>query len=154
MKKGMRWSAVAGILLTAGLLLSQLAFAQGENAKTSEAPIGWTSWTSIDPKTQPFSGSEAIITESGTIQKIEDVPGVKDALQMIMKGETGNTWTVFLGPKWFIENQRLKLKAKDKVEVRGKKVGSMIIASEVSKGNFTLKLRSEEDGTPTWDCCI
>ena len=79
---------------------------------------------------------------------------MKDSVQMSFKGETGNTWTVFLGPKWFVENQRMKLMPKDKVEVRGKKTGSMIIASEVSKGDLTMKLRNEEDGFPNWECCF
>ena len=155
MKKGMRWIAVIAMLLTMGLLCTQAAFAQGgENPITSDKPVGWTIGTSINPMSTEFSGSEAIITENGTIQKIEKVAGVKDALQMVLKGETGNTWTVFLGPKWFIEGQRMKFKAKDKVEVRGKKTGSMIIASEVSKGNLTMKLRNEEDGFPNWECCF
>ena len=155
MKKGVKWVAVIGTLLMVGLLFSPVAFAQGESAKTSERPEGWTMGTSINPSTTPFSGQEAIVTETGTIQKIEKVSGVKDGLQMKFKSESGNVWTVFLGPKWFIENQRMKLKANDKeVEVRGKKTGSMIIASEVSKGDLTMKLRNEEDGFPNWECCF
>jgi len=153
MKKVMRWIAVIGMLLTMGMLFTQAAFAQG-NPVTSQQPIGWTIGTSINSMTTNFSGQEAMITENGTIQKVEKVTGVKDSLQMTFKGETGNTWTVFLGPKWFIENQRIKLMAKDKVEVRGKKTGSMIIASEVSKGDLTMKLRNEEDGFPNWECCF
>ena len=154
MRKSMKWVAIIGMLLTVGLIFSPMAFAQGEGAATPSAPIGWTIGTSINNVTQSFTGTEAMIDENGTIQKIEKVAGVKDALQMSLKGETGNVWTVFLGPKWFIENQRIKLMAKDKVEVRGKKTGSMIIASEVSKGNLTMKLRNEEDGFPNWECCF
>ena len=155
MRKSMRWVAVIGTLLIVGLVFSQMAFAQGgDNPVTSQQPIGWTIGTSINSMTTNFSGQEAMITENGTIQKVEKVTGVKDSLQMTLKGETGNTWTVFLGPKWFIENQRIKLMAKDKVEVRGKKTGSMIIASEVSKGDLTMKLRNEEDGFPNWECCF
>jgi hypothetical protein len=40
------------------------------------------------------------------------------------------------------------------VEVRGKKFQSNIIATEISKGNWTMKLRNEEDGQPNWECCF
>jgi len=155
MRKSMRWVAVIGTLLIVGLVFSQMAFAQGgDNPVTSQQPIGWTIGTSINPMSTEFSGMEAIITEKGVVQKIEKVPGVKDSLQMTIKGETGNNWTVFLGPRWFIENQKIKFVPKDKVEVRGKKSGSMIIASEASKGEWTMKLRNEEDGFPAWECCF
>ena len=154
MKKGMRWVAVIGMLATMGLLFAQVSFAQGESAKTSERPMGWTMGTSLNPVTEPVSGTEAVVTEMGMIQKVEKVPGTKDELQMKFKAGS-NVWTVFLGPKWFIDNQRMKLKANDKdVEVRGKKVKNMIIASEVSKGDLTMKLRNEEDGFPNWECCF
>ena len=155
MKKGMRWMAVIGTLLTVSLVISSMAFAQGSSDPSrGMAPTGWLIGTSINSTTTQFSGSEAIITENGTIQKIEKVSGVKDAVQMSLKGETGNGCTVFLGPKWLIENQKMELKAKDKVEVRGKKTGSMLIASEVSKDDLTMKLRNEEDGFPNWECCF
>jgi len=154
MKKGMRWVAVLGTLLTIGLLISPAAFADSGDPKTSQKPVGWLMGTSISPATTSFSGMEAIVTETGEIQKIEKVSGTKDDLQMKLKAGS-NVWTVFLGPKWFIENQRMKLKANDKdVEVRGKKAGSTLIASEVSKGDLTMKLRNEEDGFPNWECCF
>jgi hypothetical protein len=53
-----------------------------------------------------------------------------------------------------MNNQKVKLMAGDQVEVRGKKVGTSIIATEISKGEWTMKLRNEEDGMPTWECCF
>jgi hypothetical protein len=56
-----------------------------------------------------------------------------------------------MGPKWFIENQKIKFMAGDKVQVRGKKYGDAIIATEISKGDLSMKLRNEEDGMPVWE---
>jgi hypothetical protein len=80
--------------------------------------------------------------------------GVKDGQQMRVTTDQGNKYVVYMGPKWFIENQKIKFMAGDTVEVRGKKFGNRIIASEVSKGDWTMKLRNEEDGQPSWECCF
>ena len=29
-----------------------------------------------------------------------------------------------------------------------------IIATQISKGDWTMKLRDEEDGQPLWECCF
>jgi hypothetical protein len=60
---------------------------------------------------------------------------------------------VHLGPAWYIENQDIILKPKDKIEIKGSKINfagePAIIAAEVKKGDMTLVLRSE-DGFPMW----
>ncbi|MEE9911760.1 MAG: hypothetical protein K4571_08545 [Deltaproteobacteria bacterium] len=101
-----------------------------------------------------FTGDEAMITVKGTVDKIEKMYGSKDGLQMRLIAAEGGKWTVFLGPKWFIENQKIKFAKGDKVEVRGKKVGGSIIGSEISKGEWTMKIRNEEDGQAVWQCCF
>jgi hypothetical protein len=101
-----------------------------------------------------FTGSEAMITMTGTVKKIEPMRGVKDGMQMQFIAEEGGKWIVYMGPKWFVENQKIKFAAGDKVEVRGKKTGAAIIASEISKGEWTMRLRNEEDGQAVWQCCF
>jgi hypothetical protein len=59
-----------------------------------------------------------------------------------------------MGPNRFINNQKLKFLPGDSVMVRGKKLGSSLIAIEVSKGEWTMKLRNEDDGQPSWECCF
>jgi len=116
---------------------------------------GWTYSTPVPVgEGSDFTGKEAIITEKGTVQKIEKMPGFKDGLQMQLLAEGGGKWTVYMGPKWFIENQKIKFAKGDKVEVRGKKYKGAIIASEISKGEWTMKLRNEEDGFAVWQCCF
>ncbi len=59
-----------------------------------------------------------------------------------------------MAPKWFMDNQRIKLNVGDRVEVRGKKFGGAIIASEISKGKLTMELRNEENGQANQQCCF
>ena len=101
-----------------------------------------------------FTGNEAMVTMTGTVKKIEPMRGVKDGLQMQFIAEEGGKWIVYMGPKWFIENQKIKFAVGDKVEVTGKKYGGAVIASEMSKGEWTMKLRNAEDGQAVWQCCF
>jgi hypothetical protein len=61
--------------------------------------------------------------------------------------------SVHLGPGWYMENQDVKIEAKDKVEVKGSKITfggkPAIIAAEVKKGDQVLKLR-DDNGFPVW----
>ncbi len=98
-----------------------------------------------------------IQTIQGTVVKLDDMRGVSGSEQMLVKTQQGDNWTVFLGPRWFVDNQRLKLNPGDQVEVKGGKVlwggTSNIIAQDVSKGDMTMKLRNS-DGLPSWECCF
>ena len=149
----MRKVAIGIVVMTAFMLLAATSFAQQATGPT--APKG--AWTlgvpGLDAETS-FTGQEAIIAESGKVAKVEPMKGVKDGLQMRFTTDQGNKYVVYLGPKWFIEGQKIKFAAGDQVEVRGKKFGNRIIATEVSKGDWTMKLRNEEDGMPSWECCF
>lgn len=101
-----------------------------------------------------FTGNEAMVSMTGIVKKIEPMYKMKDSLQMQFVAEEGGKWIVYLGPKWFIEHQKIKFAAGDKVEVRGKKYGGAIIASEISKGDWTMRIRNEEDGQAVWQCCF
>jgi hypothetical protein len=153
----MRKLAIGIVVVVAiSMLFVPMAFAQKSQAAGSGVSTG--AWTIGLPGTitaeSDFTGTEAIVVESGKVVKMEKMSGVKDGLQMKFKTEQGNAYTVYMGPKWFIENQKIKFKAGDSVMVRGKKFGSSIIATQVSKGDWTMKLRNEEDGQPAWECCF
>ncbi len=153
----MRKLAIGVIVVVAiSMMFVPAAFAQksqaaGAPVKTGAWTIGIPSSVSVD---SGFTGREAIVVESGKVVKMEKMAGVKDGQQMKFKTDQGNAYTVFMGPKWFIDNQKIKFAAGDKVMVRGKKFGSSIIATQVSKGDWTMKLRNEEDGQPSWECCF
>jgi hypothetical protein len=134
-----------GIVVVVAISM-MFAFAQAKGA--------WTVGLPGSESLSGFTGDEAIVVESGKVVKMEKMAGVKDGLQMKFKNDQGNAYTVYMGPKWFIENQKIKFMAGDSVIVRGKKFASSIIATAVSKGDWTMKLRNEEDGQPSWECCF
>jgi hypothetical protein len=152
----MRKLAIGIVLVVAiSMMFVPLAFAQKSQVAGSTYSKG--AWTIGLPGTLSqtgFTGNEAMVVESGKVVKTEKMAGVKDGWQMKFKNTQGNEYTVYMGPKWFIENQKIKFMAGDSVVVRGKKFGSSIIATQISKGDWTMKLRNEEDGQPAWECCF
>ena len=152
----MRKLAIGIVLVVAiSMMFVPVAFAQKSQATGGTYAKG--AWTLGLPGTLSqtgFTGNEAMVVEAGKVVAMEPMKGVKDGLQMKFKTGQGNDYIVYMGPKWFIENQKIKFKAGDSVMVRGKKFGSSIIATQISKGNMTMKLRNEEDGQPSWECCF
>ncbi|MCG6537569.1 MAG: hypothetical protein L7F78_23350 [Syntrophales bacterium LBB04] len=144
------------LVVAISMLFVPVAFAQKSQAAGSTVKTG--AWTFGIPASvtvdSGFTGREAIVVESGKVVAIEKMAGVKGGLQMKFKNEQGNAYTVYMGPKWFLENQKIKFSPGDSVMVRGKKIGSAIIATEISKGDWNMKLRNEEDGQPSWECCF
>lgn len=146
------WFAVAAATLMVSMIFAQPSFAQ--KSQTAGAGVSRDAWSlgipALHAKTS-FTGAEGIVTEAGTVKKIEPMTGVKGGLQMRFVTDQGNACKVYMGPKWFIENQKIKFMTGDKVQVRGKKYGNAIIATEISKGDLSMKLRNEEDGMPIWE---
>jgi len=112
---------------------------------------GWGQGTAYskmyDPKT--------VETISGEVVKIDTITplkGMSAGIHMSMKTDKGEI-SVHLGPGYFIENQDVKIAAKDKVEVKGSRITfggkPAIIAAEVKKGDEVLKLR-DDSGFPVW----
>lgn len=147
MKKRQLWIAAAGMFLVVFLMFANMA---------SAAENSWMDGVPGQGVGSVVTGNEPIITVTGTVNKIGKMYKMADSLQMNLTADKGGNWIVYMGPKWFVENQMLKFAVGDKVEVRGKKLseGMAIIASEISKKNITLKFRDEENGRPTWLCCF
>jgi hypothetical protein len=147
MKRRALWITVVGMFFVVFLMGANVVFAEKGN---------WTYGTPIlSGEGGTFTGEEAIVTVNGTVKKIEPIRGQTANLQMLIKDDDqGGSWVVYMGPKWFVENQKIKFAKGDKVEVRGKKTGGAIIASEISKDNWTMRLRNEEDGQASWQCCF
>jgi hypothetical protein len=112
---------------------------------------GWgpgTAYSKLyDPKT--------VETISGEVVKIDTITpfkGMSSGVHMSVKTEKEEI-AVHLGPSFFIENQDVKIAAKDKVEVKGSRVTfngkPAIIAMELRKGDEMLKLR-DDAGYPVW----
>jgi hypothetical protein len=100
-----------------------------------------------DPKTV-----ETISGEITTVDRITPMKGMSGGIHMNVKTDK-ETISVQLGPSWYLENQDVKLEAKDKVEVKGARATfagkPSIIAAEVKKGDEVLKLR-DDNGFPVW----
>jgi hypothetical protein len=100
-----------------------------------------------DPKTV-----ETIIGEVVGVEKITPAKGMSYGVHLIVKIDK-ETVSVHLGPGWYIENQDMKIEAKDKIEVKGSRITFQgkpaIIAAEVKKGDEVLTLRNES-GFPVW----
>jgi DNA helicase TIP49 (TBP-interacting protein) len=60
---------------------------------------------------------------------------------------------VHLGPAWYIDRQKKRFKAGDKIQVEGSRVSvngkEAIVAASVTKGDNQLRLR-DKNGTPFW----
>jgi hypothetical protein len=69
-----------------------------------------------DPKTV-----ETISGEIVDVDRITPNKGMSGGVHMNVKTEK-ETVSVHLGPAWYIENQDVKLQAKDKVEVKGSRI--------------------------------
>jgi len=139
------------IVVAISMLFVQVAFAQRSQAAGAGVSTGaWSLGVPESAIDQDSIETGAIVVESGKVVLIEKMPGMEDGLQMRFKTDQGNAHTVYMGPDWFVNNQKLKLSPGDSVVVKGKKIGFSIIATEISKGDLTMKLRNEEDGRPQW----
>ncbi len=96
-----------------------------------------------------MDGSEPVVNVEGTVTKIEALKKAPKFLAMYLKTEGGKA-TVFMGPKAFIEKQKVQFKAGDQVVVRGlQSKYFFIVASKITRGNDVMVLRAE-DGKPAW----
>lgn len=148
---------MTGIGMMLALCFTAGAFAQG--AGGSQSPQWWLIGTPLTQEQVAVTTESrpAIVTVQGTVVAVEDMKGISGSNQMRLKTAQGDTWVVFMGPRWFVDNQRMKFNPGDQVEVRGAKFlalgQSNIVAADISKSDMTMKLRNE-DGLPSWECCF
>jgi hypothetical protein len=133
------------------LLATVSSFAQPGPGMMWRGSGGWGPGTPYnrmyDPKTV-----ETISCEVISVSRITPNKGMSAGIHMNVKTDK-ETISVQLGPSWYLENQDVKIEAKDKVEVKGSRVTfggkPAIIAAEVKKGDEVLKLR-DDAGFPVW----
>jgi hypothetical protein len=138
------------VVLVIGLV-SSAAFAQRGPGMTWRGSGGWGPGTQYnrmyDPKTV-----ETISGEITVVDRITPLKGMSGGVHINVK-TAKETISVHLGPSFYIENQDVKLQAKDQVEVKGSRITfdgkPAIIAMEVKKGDEVLKLR-DDAGFPAW----
>jgi hypothetical protein len=95
---------------------------------------------------------EIVTGEVIAIDKITPTKGMSYGVHLALKTQK-ETISIHLGPGWYLDNQDIKIKVKDKVEIKGSRITfegkPAIIAAEVKKGDEVLKLR-DENGVPVW----
>ncbi|HEY7167636.1 MAG TPA: DNA-binding protein [Candidatus Binatia bacterium] len=127
------------------------AFAQRGPGMMWRGSGGWGPGTPYNRMYDPNT-VETISGEIVTVSPVVPNKGMASGVFMTVKTDK-ETISVHLGPSWYIQNQDVKLEAKDRVEVKGARITFFnqpaIIASEVRKGNEVLKLR-DDDGFPIW----
>ncbi len=138
----------------AALAIFSLFFTFGSFAQMGQIWKGGGGWgmgreygKMYNPKTV-----ETIAGEIVSVDKITPMKGMSQGKHVMLK-TAKETISVHLGPDWYIENQAINIKPRDKVEVKGSRITFQgkpaIIAAEIKKGNEVLKLRDEK-GFPVW----
>ena len=97
-----------------------------------------------------------VVTITGNVENIEhhfNESKKVEGVHLMVKTEEEKLISVHLGPAWYIDNQDLKFGEGDYVVIKGSNIEyenkPAIIASEVEKDGFVLKLR-DQSGIPTW----
>ena len=139
-------TAIISIIM---LLFGADSFAKGRmNWKGSG---GWGTGNAYNKMYNPKT-VETISGEVVSVDRITPIRGMSYGVHVTVKTDN-ETISVHMGPGWFIENQDVKIKPKDKVEVKGSRITfdgkPAIIAVEVKKEDEILRLR-DESGFPAW----
>lgn len=136
--------ALAISLCTASWAQSQTVTRGSGGAQVVTGSRGW-SW---DSALNRLYDNQTVVTFSGTVigvQTSTPINGMEPGVSILVKAKNGGTALVHLGPAWYISNQRLQIRIKDKVTVTGSKVfingKSAILASTVAVGGKLLILR-------------
>jgi hypothetical protein len=105
---------------------------------------------------QRLYNPKALATLTGEVVAIDSVMpmgGMSGGIHLKVRTPKNEVMSVHLGPSWYLENQDISLKVKDKIQVKGSKVTfsgkPALIAAEVRKGDQTLILR-DANGFPVW----
>lgn len=148
MKKVDRSIVLAAIAI---LLLAVSAYAQPRQGMMWRGSGGWGPDSPYNKMYDP-KALETITGEVTAVDRIVPVKGMSGGVHINVKTDK-ETISVHLGPSWYLENQDVKIAAKDKVEVKGVRTTfagkPAIIAAEVKKGDEVLKLR-DDSGFPVW----
>jgi len=148
----MRRTSIGLMVVAVALLIAAtVSFAQRGPAMTWRGSGGWGPGTQYN-RMYDTKTVETISGEVTTVDRITPAKGMAGGVHMNVKTDK-ETISVHLGPSWYLENQDVKIAAKDRVEVRGSKVSfggqPTIIAAEVKKGDEVLRLR-DDAGFPVW----
>jgi hypothetical protein len=139
------------LVALAMLVFAAFSYAQPRQGGMWRGSGGWGPGSQYNRMYDP-KAVETISGEITTVDRITPMKGMSGGIHMNVRTDK-ETISVQLGPSWYLENQDVKLEAKDKVEVKGARATfagkPSIIAAEVKKGDEVLKLR-DDNGYPVW----
>ncbi len=141
-----RLANLMGILSILSLFYAGLAWAQQTppGPGKGEGMMGGRGGRMYDPQT--------VETISGEVVRVDQMAGMAAGVHLLLKTDK-ETVTVVVGPAAYLDQQKMKIAAGDKVEVRGsrgtRRQGPVIVAAELKKGGQVLKLRDAQ-GLPLW----
>jgi len=99
---------------------------------------------------------QTVTTVKGAVNGLGTMPpsgGPTATRSAVLKTDRGNI-TVYLGPDWYLDQQKISLKAGDKLAVTGSKVTlggqPAIIAKDLKKGGGKTVTLRDDKGVPAW----
>ncbi len=126
-------------------------FAAGSLAqpqKNDPASAGWPEGRMYNPKTVEKLDGKIQSMETVTAGRM-DIP----ARVLLKLKAAKETVTVYLGPKWYLEEQQVELSPGDYIQVRGSRImmdkEPVILPNEIIKNSKVLKFWDDQ-GRPMW----
>ena len=102
-----------------------------------------------------FYDTKTIVTISGTITSVDKISSPREnsyGIHLQVEASDG-TITTYVGPSWYLNEQKISFKNGDKVEITGSKVRfsekDIILAAAIKSGGKTIQLR-DDAGHPVW----
>ena len=139
------------LLMLLSILLLIGVFAAGALAQPQQkCPVseGWPMGRMYNPKT--------VEKLDGKIESIEKVTAGRMDIpaRVLLKLKTRKeTVTIYLGPKWYLEEQQVELSPGDYIQVRGSRITMdeqpLILPNEIIKNSKVLKFWDDQ-GRPMW----
>lgn len=124
-------------------------------AAPQPAEVRMDAWAPDSDYNKKFD-AKTVTTIDGTIQSVgtfRPASGAAPGLRLRVVQSDGNVVTIHVGPKAFVDKNQFSCSTGDKITVTGSRIAldnrPVILASELKKGDQTLKLRDDQ-GKPMW----
>jgi hypothetical protein len=149
-------SKVVGLAIAAAVAAMATSHAQCAGGQHHQSGNHGRGCWVVGAQNASTNAQSDIVTVAGEILSVERAASTNRAgagVHLRIKLDDGAALVAMLGPSWYLDNQELRLQAKDKIEITGLRVvwqgEPAIIAAQVNKGGDVLVLR-DEDGFPRW----
>ncbi len=155
------WAGSLG-LVAAAVIVAGIVFAEpGQGTGAAASGRGYCNGCGMNAGGGMGGGTGRIYdpakaeTISGQVVSLEQIAGRRGmGTGVVLKVSSGSdTFVVHLGPKWYLDDQKVKFAAGDAVEIKGvrtvRRGQDIFLAAEIKKGSDILKLRDEQ-GIPLW----